>query len=257
MSQRKDRINRAFGEAADGYAQTAKLQRVTAGNLADRIGAFSLPASPRILEIGCGTGFLTDVLRETLPDAHWIVTDISLDMLAACRRELGDPPDIQFRQMDGEAPTMVGPFDLICANMTFQWFEDLPGSIARLMHLLSPGGYLAYTTLAKGSLAEWQDAHQASGFVQGTPEFPSFKTLNGYWPDGLGDGQVDVIETPRTYPSALAFARVIKGIGAETPAANHQPLSAAALRRVLRRLDQGDEVRMTYQVAYASYRKIS
>jgi malonyl-ACP O-methyltransferase BioC len=257
MSQRKDCINRAFGGAADGYAQTAKLQRVTARNLAGRIGGLSLPVAPRILEIGCGTGFLTEMLRKTLGGAHWTVTDVSPDMLAACRRELGDPADIHFLQMDGEVPTTDGPFDLICANMTFQWFEDLPGSIAGLVSLLSPGGHLAYTTLAKGSLAEWQDAHRACGFIQGTPEFPSVEELNGYWPVGLGGGQVNVIETKRTYPSALTFARAIKGIGAETPAADHKPLSAAALRSVLRYLDQGDDVRMTYQVAYASYQRLS
>jgi malonyl-ACP O-methyltransferase BioC len=257
MNQRKDLINRAFGGAADSYAQTAKLQRVTAGELAGRIVEIPLPSSPRVLEIGCGTGFLTEALRENLAGARWTVTDISHDMLDACRRELGDPADIQFLQMDGEATTIEGPFDLICANMTFQWFEDLPASIARLVSLLSPGGHLAYTTLAEGSLAEWREAHRACGFVQGTPDFPSAEILNGCWPQVFGAGHVDVVETSQSYPSALNFARAIKGIGAEIPAADHQPLSAAALRSVLRFLDQGDEVGMTYQVAYASYQRSS
>ena len=83
MSQRKDRINRAFGGAADRYAHTAKLQRVTAGILADRIGGFSLPAGPRILEIGCGTGFLTELLRKTLGDAHWTPAQVAVPASAS------------------------------------------------------------------------------------------------------------------------------------------------------------------------------
>jgi len=255
MSLRKDRINRAFGSASTDYVQTAKLQRVTAAELADQIRGFSQRPSPRVLEIGCGTGFLTAALRETYADANWTVTDISAEMLATCRRELGALSNIKFIQMDGEAPTLDGPFDLICANMTFQWFEDLPGSIARLVSLLAPGGHIAYTTLAKGSLAEWREAHITCGFIQGTPDYPSAKSLNEFWPRELGEGEVNVIEIPRTYASALTFARTFKGIGAEIPAVEHQPLSPGALRTVLRHLDQSDKVTITYQVAYASYQR--
>jgi malonyl-ACP O-methyltransferase BioC len=257
MSFWKDQINQAFGNASEDYARNAKLQRVTATELAQRIATYPILPTARVLEIGCGTGFLTQTLYEMYPGADWTITDISSDMLASCQRVFGNAENLRFQQMDGEAPTVEGGFDLICANMTFQWFEDLPGSIANLVNLLNPGGVLAYTTLCHGSLVEWQEAHRRCGLIPGTPEYPIEKDLEGCWPDSRGEGALDVVGIERTYPNAFAFARAIKGIGAETPAADHRPLNAGGMRRVLRYLDQQDNVTMTYQVGYATYQKYS
>jgi malonyl-ACP O-methyltransferase BioC len=255
MSPWKDQINQAFGNASEDYAKNANLQRTTTTELVKRIAKFPISSAPRVLEIGCGTGFLTQALHSIYPGANWTITDISLDMLASCQRTIGNAANMRFQQMDGEFPTVDGGFDLICANMTFQWFEDLPGSIANLVDLLSPGGVLAYTTLCHGSLFEWQEAHRGCGFIPGTPEYPLVKVLKSYWPDTHGEGAVDAAGIEQKYPNSFAFARAIKGIGAETPAVGHHPLNAGSMRRVLRSLDQQDNVTMTYQVAYATYQK--
>ena len=63
-------------------------------------------------------------------------------------------------------------FDLICASLVFQWFEDLPHSLLGLTDLLSPGGALAFSTLSAESFPEWQAAHHdigARSAVRGIP----------------------------------------------------------------------------------------
>ena len=47
----------------------------------------------------------------------------------------------------------------------------------------------------------------------------------------------------------------MKEIGAKTPAVGHRPLQPGSMRRVLRNLDQQENVTMTYQLAYATYQK--
>lgn len=47
-----------------------------------------------------------------------------------------------------------GPFDVIVSNAVFQWFPHLSQSIQTLQTLLSPQGYLAFSSFAHGTLAE-------------------------------------------------------------------------------------------------------
>ncbi|GEP10802.1 methyltransferase domain-containing protein [Methylobacterium gnaphalii] len=51
--------------------------------------AAPLAPSPRTLEIGCGTGFLTRALRSRIPVGSMLATDIAPAMIARCRTRIG------------------------------------------------------------------------------------------------------------------------------------------------------------------------
>src|SRR3546814_5328607 len=68
-------------------------------------------------------------------------------------------------------------FDLICSSLAFQWFDDLHASVARLARWLAPGGYLAFTTMADGSFAEWRVACLACDQRAASPDYPSVTAL--------------------------------------------------------------------------------
>ncbi|HEX4095209.1 MAG TPA: methyltransferase domain-containing protein, partial [Caulobacteraceae bacterium] len=89
MNEHSSRLRKAFDAAAETYDAAAPVQRAVAARLAEKIAALPLPPKPRILEIGCGTGFLTAALRERLPGGEWLITDISPRMLDACRARIG------------------------------------------------------------------------------------------------------------------------------------------------------------------------
>ncbi|MGE8620478.1 MAG: methyltransferase, partial [Achromobacter spanius] len=161
---RNARVGARFGAAAHRYEDHAPIQRITAERLASDIACLRLPARPRILEIGCGTGLLTQALARRLGEADWTITDISPAMLAAAQRGPKLPGTTRFQLLDGEHPqALEGEYDLICSSLAVQWFTDLNAGLGRLAALLAPGGHLAVATLADGSFAEWQQAHQAAG----------------------------------------------------------------------------------------------
>lgn len=255
MSTRKDRLRRAFDAAASTYDANAVIQRVVAGRLAEQLGATIWPDRPRILEIGCGTGFLTAALRERIGPARWTLTDLSPSMLTACRRRLGASGDADFRVMDGELPDLAPEerFDLICASLSFQWFDDLPGGLKRLLKHLAPGGTLAFATLAGGSLREWLQAHEALGLQAGLPDLPSLDDIEAMRPAGfygpLWEDCVIHVE-----PDALAFARGLKEIGAGEPAEGRKPLGATQMKQVMAAFEARGAA-ATYQVAYGVWRR--
>ncbi|MFA7439850.1 MAG: methyltransferase domain-containing protein [Sphingomonadaceae bacterium] len=221
-------IVRAF-DRASRYDQFAHIQRKVAEGLAHRITALPLVSAPRVLEIGCGTGFLGEALAERLDNALWLMTDLSPAMVSRARARFRGRANIEYAVMDGSAPNVSGPFDLICSSLAMQWFADLPAAISRLRALLTPGGWLAFTTLAAGSFAEWRAAH--GPLSAGTPDYPDATTLAA-----MG---VDVsIETHiEQHPDGADFLSALKAIGAGTPRPGHRPLTPAQLRTVMRRFD--------------------
>jgi malonyl-CoA O-methyltransferase len=219
----------AFGRARD-YDAHAAVQRMVAERLADRVAALPIDHGARVLEIGCGTGFLGERLVDRLPEARWLMTDLAPAMVDRSRQRFAGRGGIDFAVMDGQAPDVAGPFDLIVSSLTFQWFPDLPGAVARLRGLLAPGGFLAFTTLAEGSFYEWKRAH--GKWPAGTRDYPSAEALKTIGLD------VTVETIPIAHADAREFLHAVKGIGAGTPRDGHTPLAPGPLRAVMERFEE-------------------
>ncbi|OMJ32090.1 hypothetical protein BSZ14_09925 [Sphingomonas sp. Sph1(2015)] len=228
-------IARAF-DAASAYDAHAVVQRQVADWLAERIVAVAPPA-PRVLEVGCGTGFLTAATLSRLVSPGWLMTDIAPAMLA---RGLAKHPGVRGRVMDGEYPDLPdeAPFDLIVSSLAVQWFGDLEAGLRRLADLLAPGGRMLVTTLLRGTFAAWHEAHRAEGFAAGSPVYPPVEALG--WP-------VETRTFEQRHDSAADFMRALRVIGAGTPREGHRPIPPGAMRRIARRFEAGGAV-ATYEV---------
>ena len=251
---RHAQIAARFGMAADDYDHHADVQRKAAATLGEMIGALHLPASPRILEIGCGTGFLTRALASRLSTAEWTITDIAEPMVRKTQTGVSLRGSVRFTTMNGEYPTLPpdARYDLICSSLAVQWFDDLDGGLARLAAYLAPGGYLAISTLASDTFVEWRRAHEACGLKAATPAYPI--------PAHIGANLRVMRDTIRSehivcrHNDGLGFLRRLKRIGAGTPAAGGAVTSTAALRRVLARFDS-DGAAITYHLVYGLWRR--
>ncbi|MCW2240455.1 dethiobiotin synthase [Azospirillum canadense] len=253
---RQDAIVSAFGRAAARYEDHAAVQRAVADRLAERIATLPLPRRPRVLEIGCGTGFLSRALRARLGPADWLFTDLSAAMVARARAAFGEDPDARFLVMDGETPCAAPPggFDLVCSSLAVQWFQDPGAALARWAALLAPGGHIAFATLAADSFREWRAAHTRLGYTAGVPAYPTAAALARLWPAG-GTGVVTEERLVRHHPDGRDFLAELKGIGATLPCATHRPLPPGALRQVLRLCAPPEGLRVTHHIAYGLYRR--
>lgn len=231
QGDRKQRISDAFGAAADHYEDHAGPQRLAATLVADLAQRQRPHGVERILEIGCGTGFLTRDIHARWPEAELVATDLSPGMLeraASDGRVAGT-----FMTMDGEAPSFEGPwFDLILSSLAFQWFDDLERAIARLVGLLRPGGSLLFSTMGQGSFARWRAAHEACGLMAGVPAYPALedvRTMLAPFGDAFAFDESYALDCG----GARGLIAHLKGIGAVVPSAGRAPLSAGALRQVM------------------------
>ncbi|VBB69846.1 Biotin synthesis protein BioC [invertebrate metagenome] len=254
ISKRKKTAAAAFDRAACAYETAAVIQHTVGCRLAERIGQLDLPAYPAVLEVGCGTCLFSRAALGYLNPSLWIATDLSPVMVARCRDYVGSDRRFLFICMDGEAPaiTMGSGFDLICANLVMQWFDDLAGALGRLARLIRAGGWLAFTTLAAGTFIEWVETHHQLGLVAGTPSYPDTATLADQWPPG-GQGTIAGEMIRHTYSDAHAFVATLKTIGAH--ATDRRPLAPGAFRQVLRTFGVGGPVAVSYHVVYGLWRR--
>ena len=235
------------------YDGAAVIQVGAARRLAETIAAQTLAPSPAVLEIGCGTGLLTEALRARLSPGPMLVTDLAPAMVARCRARCGGATDLRFAVMDGERPAAAPGFDLIASSLAAQWFVDLPTALATLSGLLRSGGLLAVSTLARGTFREWDAAHAGLGHAASTPCYPSLAELAALRFEGCTT-RVTGYDLVEDHASGPGFLRSLRAIGAQTGRREGASLSAGALRGVLRRFEAGG-ARVTYATATCLIRK--
>ncbi|MCX5748651.1 MAG: malonyl-ACP O-methyltransferase BioC [Candidatus Saganbacteria bacterium] len=139
-SKTKDIIRKRFSKYAKTYDKYAKLQK----SLAEKLLKY-LPETPAkdILDIGCGTGALTKLLREKFKSSHITALDISPEMVKIAKQKMDD--SVEFMVADGEEMPDDKQYDLIASNATMQWFSNLDRTMAKYKKILKKEGAIAFT----------------------------------------------------------------------------------------------------------------
>jgi malonyl-CoA O-methyltransferase len=201
----KNAVAAAFGRAAATYDNFAVLQRLCGNSLAQRLAGRAFTS---VLDAGCGTGWYSKYWRQQ----GCVVTavDISSKMLAhACERQAAS----RYVQGDIEAlPLANAEISLAWSNLAVQWCSDLRRGLSELYRVTKPGGCVAFTTLAAGSLPE---LHAAWLVVDERAHANEFMTLDEItaacegWRVSLRHEQVT-----QHFPDVMSAMRSLKGIGA-------------------------------------------
>jgi ubiquinone/menaquinone biosynthesis C-methylase UbiE len=104
-----------------------------------------LPPGARVLDVGCGTGYLLRRMAADQPALEAVGVDLSSRMVAMARAAAADRRALRFERMDWEDPATppgLGGFDLVTCLNTAHYFADPPGALRRMREVLRPGGRL-------------------------------------------------------------------------------------------------------------------
>jgi len=147
-------IKRNFSRYAECYDKYSAVQNLCASRL---IAALEADGFERILDIGCGTGNYTKLLREKFPEARIKAIDISERMIEVAGKKLQNDR-IKFIAADGETANFNEQFDLIASNAVFQWFEDLEKALIGYKGLLSKDGVILFSIFGPLTLLELNES---------------------------------------------------------------------------------------------------
>jgi ubiquinone/menaquinone biosynthesis C-methylase UbiE len=145
----RDRDVAAFGERAHGYDEgwRGRLHHQIADRTAD-LALTCVPAPRRILDVGCGTGYLLGRLAGCAPQAEVLAgIDAAPAMIRAARAASADD---RLRFVAGAAERLPWPaatFDLVVSTTSFDHWADQQAGLAECARVLAPGGRLVLADL--------------------------------------------------------------------------------------------------------------
>ena len=175
-----------------------------------------LPEDAKILELGCGPGYLWKENINRIP-AGWSITlsDLSSGMLdAAWRNLIVTGRAFQFKEIDAQSiPFENESFDAVIANHMLYHVPDRPKAIMEIKRVLKPGGILIATTVGENhmkQMLEWYAQVHVSkiweSFANPFSLENGLEQLKPYFPDVVFSRYEDDLEITEVGP-IMAYIR--------------------------------------------------
>lgn len=206
-----------FSMAAATYDAVAHVQREVANHV---LAQLDIGAAPRrVLDIGCGTGYLTRRLAAMWPQAWVEGVDSAAGMIDRARQQADHEGRPFFTLADAVAyagtPPQT-PYDVLVSSSSLQWMPPLHRTLAHLAGLMRPGGSFAFAVMLDHTLHELQlaQAQVAPGMPPAVPLPSSFTVLAALTAARLECSEATVSHHVVHAASASALLRDLRAVGA-------------------------------------------
>jgi trans-aconitate 2-methyltransferase len=136
-------------DAAEYEMLSAPQTRWGAGVL----GRIDLRGDEAAIDAGCGTGRVTELLLQRLPEGSVLAVDRSGAMVEAARRRFAGEPRVRVERQDLSVLEVEERVDLIFSTATFHWIEDHGRLFGRLASALKPHGRLVAQCGGEGNIS--------------------------------------------------------------------------------------------------------
>jgi trans-aconitate 2-methyltransferase len=141
---------------AASYDRQSDPQEQWGREVLDRL---ELAGDETVLDAGCGSGRVTELIVERVPRGRVIGVDASQSMIERSRERLG--PDVELICADLVDLELEVPVDVVFSNATFHWIPNHDRLFQRLHAVLRAGGRLETQCGGQGNVAEFERALDA------------------------------------------------------------------------------------------------
>ncbi len=207
---------------AETYHRISDPMLAFAGPVLTRL---PLDGDETVVDVGCGTGRVTELLLERLPTGRVLCVDLSSNMLVLARRYLKGRFERQvgFALADATALPVAARADAIFSTATFHWILDHPALFRSLYAALRPGGHLVAQCGGGPNIRRLRD--RCDALMRMRPFAPYFADWREPWEfagaeatvqrlrgAGFVDARASVESSPVFQPSAAAYAEFVTNV---------------------------------------------
>ncbi len=243
MPINKHVLSTRFDAASASYDHVASVQQFAAEFLLRQLELNWPNFNPQsVLELGAGSGYLSELILARFPQSTLILNDLSAKMLDRAKSRLnsaaityvcGDFDELQFAEVD-----------LLISNLALQWSTDLEKTLTK--------GYLsakrfAFSGLLQGTFFEWDAVFKACQLPSPVHRYCTRREVETMLSALNPKDFFFATQTVRlSFENAHAIMRYLQNLGASL---GQQALSVAELKRVIKQFQQ--PMQLTYQLFFA------
>jgi len=248
-------VNRNFSRSALLYDQYADIQKKTALKLAEMVDSKNIFS---ILELGCGTGNYTRLLREKYKTAHIKALDISERMIDLARDKLKQE-NIEFIVGDAQELDLKEKFDLVTSNACLQWLGNLKNALSEYAALLQEEGVLLFSIFGPQTFGELNAALKKLLPAESVPaaSFCDQAGLGAILKHDFRCVKIEEVNYRENLGSLKELLEKIKYLGIRGNGLSKENYFSRGLMRKIEKVyrDQFQDIRVTYQVFICQGRK--
>lgn len=210
----KSKIAKSFSRSAKSYDQVAVLQQTVGERLVNHLELIKLKPE-KILDLGSGTGAVTQLLEKKFSEAKIVSADIAYGMLKHARSKKSWLGQQEFVCADAEhLPFPDNHFDFIFSNFVLHWCHDFKQAFREISRVLKPEGLFLFSTLGPDTLSELR---MSWAQVDDKPHVHLFIDMHDIGDclihAGLADPVLDVEYFTLLYPDIFQLMRELKQLG--------------------------------------------
>lgn len=287
-------VRKRFDRHAHEYDQYADVQRLMIDRLLmqpllqDYVREIRASCSPsyfhKVLDLGCGTGLLSQAFLETCGPSAFTLLDLSPHMLSCAARKLtavGHKETVHdLIERDAEQwlaeqqqaciykSQLNDRYSIILSSAALQWFEAPAVAVSRLISLLDNSGIIAFATFLPGTLQELHHACAVADAIQSKPIAARGQTYysSTEWQAFFANLHEDIQYTWQEeaivmhYADAKQLLRHVRKMGAANALHDREHAVSRAWLSAMEQAyrdqcsDPSDAIQATYQVGYGVIR---
>ena len=213
------KIRSTFNDAASNYDDNAFLQSEIANRLAEKLKVISIKPQT-IIDLGSGTGLLSNKTAEMFPNANLICVDFAQQSL------LKNSQNLKVCANAYELPFASNSVDFIVSKLMMQWCPDLKALFNECFRVLKPEGLILFTTFGPDTLKELK---RSWSVVDNSAHVNDFIDMHDIGDQMLQSGfQSPIMEMENitlTYEKVLDLMHDLKSIGAQNVVSRSKALT--------------------------------
>lgn len=152
----KEIVRDCFQKNFNTYEKYAVVQKKIASTLINQLKNYCDNKLQNVLEIGSGTGFLTEKVLKSFEVKEYAINDLTNELPETINTLIKKRSFTNFNHLPGDAEKIEFPKlqDALFSTSTFQWFQNLEAFIEKVSGILKTKGLLAFSTFGKGNFTE-------------------------------------------------------------------------------------------------------
>jgi len=254
----KRRVQASFANASESYDGMAVLQRKVGLELINYVS--SNEQVTNALDLGCGTGFFTQLIAEKRIHADVFALDMALPMLKKTKqRKLCEKMPLICADAE-KLPLQSDCMTLVSSNLALQWCHNLDQLFSGVYRVLQYEGEFVFSTFGVGALKELKAAWSEVDDYSHVNEFCTLDMIEqSLKKSGFNDIKIEIAIYHSEYTHVLELMRELKGIGAHNVSSTRQKTltSKGGMQSMFRAYPKNENgtISASFEIMYVKARK--